>query len=110
MGEWVAQGRPAGGIIQKDRALSVNELILSFWTHAQTYYVKDGKPTSQLSNIRRVLKELRRGYGMQPVTEFGPLALKASARFGSIKDWPGRLATIRRICSSWSSAGGSRTS
>ena len=36
--------------------LSVNQVILAFWKHAETYYVKDGKPTTELANFRIALK------------------------------------------------------
>jgi hypothetical protein len=35
--------------------LSVNQVILAFWKHAETYYVKDGKPTTELANFRVIL-------------------------------------------------------
>ena len=57
--------------------LSVNQVILAFWKHAETYYVKEGKPTTELANFRIALKWLRRLYGRSPASEFGPLALKS---------------------------------
>jgi hypothetical protein len=42
-----------------------------------SYYVKDGEPTSEPSLVRLSLKVLKRLYGHSPATEFGPLALKA---------------------------------
>lgn len=57
--------------------LSVNELILAYWRHVETYYVKDGRPTSEQDNIRQALRFLRRLYGHTPAREFGPKGLKA---------------------------------
>lgn len=57
--------------------VSVNELILAFWQHAQQRYVKNGEPTSEIRSYRTALRPVRQLYGRQPVTEFGPLALVA---------------------------------
>ena len=38
----------------------VNELILAFWTHAQSYYVKNGRPTDEQAGIKSALRYLRR--------------------------------------------------
>ena len=44
---------PAG---QSD--LFVNELILAFWTHSKSYYVKNGRPTDEQAGIRSSLRFL----------------------------------------------------
>ena len=56
--------------------LSINALILAYFRHVQTYYVKDGRPTSEQDNIRQALHFLRLLHGTSPAIEFGPLALK----------------------------------
>jgi hypothetical protein len=56
--------------------LSVNELILAYWWHVETYYIKDGRPTSEQDNIRQALRFVRRLYGHTPTLDFGPPALK----------------------------------
>ena len=56
--------RPAPGAI--DSTLSVNELILAYFRHAQAYYVKDGRPTSEQDNIRQALRFVRQLYGTTP--------------------------------------------
>ena len=66
--------RPAPG--GPTRRSSVNELILAYFRHAQAYYVKDGRPTSEQDNIRQALRFLRQSFGTTPAREFGPLALK----------------------------------
>jgi integrase len=51
-------------------------LILAYFRHVQSYYVKDGRPTSEQDNIRQALRFLRLLYGTSSAMEFGPLALK----------------------------------
>lgn len=57
--------------------LTVNQVLLAFWKHAERYHVKDGNPTKELAHFRIALKWLRRLYGRTRASEFGPLAFKA---------------------------------
>jgi integrase len=57
--------------------LTINELLLLYWDHARSYYVKDGLPTSEPETIRQALRPVRELYGDTQVRDFGPLALKA---------------------------------
>jgi integrase len=57
--------------------LRVCELILAYFSHVESYYVKDDKPTSQVHIVRQAIKPVRAIYGHTPAKEFGPLALKA---------------------------------
>src|SRR5262245_11305250 len=43
--------------------ITVAELILAYFRHAQTYYLKNGKPTSEQGNLRQALRFARRLYG-----------------------------------------------
>jgi integrase len=61
---------------QTNGALSIDELFVAYWRHVETYYVKDGRPTSEQDNISQALRFLRRLYGCSSALEFGPLALK----------------------------------
>ena len=56
--------------------LTINELILAYFRHAQIRYVKNGEPTSEVGCIRQALRPLRRLYGATHATDFGPKALK----------------------------------
>src|SRR5690349_4886099 len=57
---------------------TISELIAAFWQqHVVTYYVKNGRPTSEQDNFRQALRFLRPNYGHTPAQEFGPKALKA---------------------------------
>jgi len=74
LNEWLAAGRRQPGA----RSLSVNELILAYWQHAETYYRHpDGTPTSERDNVRRALRPLRELYGHTEAAVFGPQALEA---------------------------------
>lgn len=58
--------------------VTVDDLILDYWKRrVQSYYVKDGRPTSEQDNIRQALRFVRARYGSTPPRDFGPLALKA---------------------------------
>ncbi len=57
--------------------LSINELILTYWQFAKTYYAKDGQPSKELACMREALRPLRHLYGHTSAREFGPKALKA---------------------------------
>lgn len=67
---------PTRGFAAPD-SITVNELILAFWRHAQSYYLKNGKLTKEASNIREALRLVRKLYGSSPGGEFGPRQLKA---------------------------------
>jgi integrase len=56
--------------------LTVVELIAAYWEFTKTYYVKNGKATSEQKSIRLALRPLKSLYGTTPVGEFGPLALE----------------------------------
>src|SRR5687768_11531589 len=59
-------------IAQLDR-LTIIDLLTGFWTHADRYYVKNGKPTSTVGGMTSALRRLRELYGDQLAAEFGPL-------------------------------------
>lgn len=72
--EWSAQGRMP---ITDKGGITVNEVMAAYVEHAQTYYRKNGQPSSELSWITDSLRPLRRLYGSSRAADFGPLALKA---------------------------------
>ena len=58
--------------------VTVEELLAEFWAFAQRKYAEpDGTPMSELGSFKITLKILRRMYGSLPVSEFGPLKLRA---------------------------------
>lgn len=60
-----------------DVSISIAELVLSFVRHAETFYVKDGRNTSELDLIRSAVGPLVRLFGQTSVRDFGPVCLKA---------------------------------
>src|SRR5580704_12625966 len=53
-------------------SLSVNELFVQYLRYATGYYVKDGKPTRELSNIKDAMRAVRALYGHSVASSFGP--------------------------------------
>ncbi|HEV3448324.1 MAG TPA: site-specific integrase [Gemmataceae bacterium] len=74
--EWEAAGRRLPHVATA-ACLSVNEMILAYDKHAEKYYVKDGKPTSEIHVIRQAMRFVKRLYGRTPANDFGPRSLKA---------------------------------
>jgi len=74
--EWLANGRRLP--TQAEEPLTINELILAFWKHAEMHYRHaDGTPTGELDGQRLSLRPLRELYRETPVVDFSPLKLKA---------------------------------
>jgi integrase len=77
--EWETAGRrlPPKPAAPQQSGLTINELLLAYYRFAESYYVKDGKPTSEVAAIRAALRFVKRLYGHTPVAEFSPRCLKA---------------------------------
>ena len=76
--EWLAnEGIVPRRVSGNGSDILVNELLLAYLGHADTYYVKNGKPTSEPGNIRLAIRPLRKLYGHTLAGEFGPLQLEA---------------------------------
>ncbi len=91
--EWLANGRrlPAESGGPSDD-IAVSELLAAYLQHAETYYVKDGKPTSELGLIKIAMKPLRSLYGRTLVSDFGPLSLRTIQQH--LVDEGGKRTTI----------------
>jgi len=76
VGEYLVHGRQLPEEKEATEGPTINELVLAYWEEAQTYYQRDGKPTSELDSMRLALRYLRRPYGRTPARDFGPMALK----------------------------------
>jgi integrase len=72
--EWLATGRRP--MLASAADLSVNEILSAYMDHADVYYVKNGKPTTEPVNIGLAIRPLRQLYGHTLAREFGPLRLK----------------------------------
>jgi integrase len=69
---------PKGATIRPKDGLLLVEMLDAYHTFAQTHYRKsDGKPTSELTEVRLVIRTTRELYGQEPAADFGPLKLKA---------------------------------
>ncbi|MEN8148991.1 MAG: site-specific integrase [Planctomycetota bacterium] len=75
--EWLANGRRLPTEYAPVMGLTVTEVLLRYWDHADEYYRKDGQPSPEWFHLKGALKLVRRLYGPRPVESFGPLSLKA---------------------------------
>jgi integrase len=58
-------------------ALTIDELMLAFWAHAERHYRDaQGRTSRELDNLRDAIRPLRRLFGDTPARAFGPLALR----------------------------------
>jgi predicted ATP-grasp superfamily ATP-dependent carboligase len=79
--EFLAGGSTSRSAASSDGSvtpLSVNEMILAFWRHAELHYRhSDGTSTGELRNFRDSLRPLRKLHGNTAAREFSPKGLKA---------------------------------
>lgn len=68
---------PPAPVGQPAASLTINQLLNAYRDFARTYYVKDGEPTKELTEMKHAARPLRQLYGSTAASEFGPLALKA---------------------------------
>lgn len=85
--------------------LTVGQCTLRYFEYARTYYTKDGKPTSELSVIRALIKPLNKRFYDLPATEFGPKKLKLLQTDMISLGWTRRSinkgAEIMKRCFTW---------
>jgi len=72
IGEWLAASAPTEISLR-----FVTELIAAYTRHAERYYRRDGRPTSQVHAVKAALQYLQTLYGDLPLADFGPRRLKA---------------------------------
>lgn len=85
LAEWAAGGRHLPVDTNK---ITVVELAARFWTWCQEYYRHpDGTQTGSADSFKYVIKPLKLLYGIRPVSEFGPKALKAVREWMIQQDW-----------------------
>jgi integrase len=68
---------PLPAVGPQDTGPTVGEIVLTFLRHAERHYVKNGRPTSEVSSLRIAAGPLIALFGMTSARDFGPLALKA---------------------------------
>jgi hypothetical protein len=71
--EWLARGRRrlvAHGTDPED--VSVAEPLVAYKRHAEAYYRKDGKPTSEDAAELAAIRLVKQVYAREPASEFGP--------------------------------------
>jgi integrase len=95
--EWILRRSP-------DRmSIAVGELALRFMKHAEAYYVKNGRPTSEVHTFRAALGFVCRRFKGERAAEFSPLKLKA-AREDMIRSGLSRQTILKyqaRILAVW---------
>jgi integrase len=77
--EWLANGRslPGTSVVEAEEAISIIRLCARYLDFAETYYQKDGKPTSSMLRVKIALGLLSTRYGSEKAHNFGPLKLRA---------------------------------
>lgn len=89
-------GVPAAGPGPARADLTVDELLLAFWRHAERHYRRDdGTPTSEVDGYRQAFKPLRALYGHAPAAGFGPKALAAVRRAMVERGWSRKVVNQR---------------
>ena len=68
--EWLLKQDP------NEYRLTIDDLALMYFEYAESYYIKDGQPTREVSNIRSALRPLIEMYGTTPVREFSVKKLR----------------------------------
>ncbi len=74
--EYLAAGRRPVQPESEPDEITLLEVLAAYWTHAEGYYRKDGKPTSELDSMRNVMRDVKAEFAQLPVSQFGPNALK----------------------------------
>jgi hypothetical protein len=57
--------------------LTINEMLLAYWEHAEKHYRKNGRPTTEIPNLKQTIAFLHRECGDDPAARFGPKKLMA---------------------------------
>jgi integrase len=77
--EYLVQPAALPSFSNSSGSLSISELILTYWEqHVRTYYVKNGRPTSEQDNLRQALRFLRPSHGHIPSRDFSAKGLAAA--------------------------------
>ena len=81
IGEWSANNQTVTPTPTKTASkpddITVSQLRLAYFRHAEVYYVKNGLQTSEVDVIRVALRVLKADYDHTLAKNFGPVALEA---------------------------------
>lgn len=72
--EWTAN---AGAVVERGRRLLVTNVVAAYVAHADAYYRKRGRRTSEWHGVRAAMRALNDLYGDQAAADFGPNKLRA---------------------------------
>ena len=75
--EFTATGQVRAKVDSRQDGIKVMKLLVRYLRHAESYYVKNGKPTTELAAMKSVMRPIKTLYGRELATDFGPLSLKA---------------------------------
>lgn len=91
---WLCAGRKPDSV-----NVTMNRLSVLYIEHAQCYYRKNGKTTSEVSSIRCAFNVLLSHFGRLPVNDFAPLKLKTIRNTMIVAGWVrnGINQQVRRI-------------
>jgi hypothetical protein len=76
LAEWEAAGRSLPRSVAPASDLTINELALMYWNHAEAYYGFDGERGDD-GCLRSAIRIVRKLYGHTRAADFGCLSLKA---------------------------------
>ncbi len=83
VGEWLASGKRPVEIVtnrvvgKSATGLAVVQLAERYLDHAANYYQSNGQPTCGVERVKMAARIVTERYAATPVTEFGPLKLRA---------------------------------
>ena len=87
---------PSQRITEGWAAVSVNEVLLAFWRHAEHHYRRaDGSQTNELAQYRQTFRLVREMYGTTEAGDFGPRALKTLRQKMIDVGWTRKLVNQR---------------
>lgn len=76
--------------------ITIDQMLVAYWRHVEVHYrAPDGKPTSEVDELRRSLAPVQRLYGHTPAKDFGPRALATARDVMVKKGWCRTLVNHR---------------
>jgi integrase len=99
----LATGSPAPSSPNASVTLTVDQVLLRWWKHAERHYRRpDGSPTNQLVEYKYTLQPVNELYGHTPAKDFSPLALKAVRQRMVASKWcrnqvNDRISKVKRV-------------